>query len=561
MKRSIGKILSGVILSSLILFCCGLATMADNPKTSAEDMNPPILTHFELKRTNVEAPGRIAVVGDATDEISGISRFSASFCNMETGKCISVDLEKEYWAIVRDKYGEHEQKFAYTDGKFHGYIDIDQYIPSGEYCIDLITVGDKAGNTQDLYGPGFRLYKEYLIDYPDDILPDQYKDLKITVTNKNGTEDVTPPTLTQLELSGTSMEAPGEIDIVADTTDDISGATLITVSFRNKVADKTLNTFLNKDDTATGQNSNGRNRYDTAYNDGKFHGNIYFDRYTPSGEYYIDHIHVVDNAGNSQSLIGLGSKDYNWKQEYHPDDILPDQYKDLKITVTNTNGTEDVTPPTFTEIELGRTSINTPARIEVIGDATDDISGIDRFSVRFRNKETGKCIGANLSDKDPEGFNGIDGEYIYVTLYEDGKFHGYIYVYENTPSGDYYMESILLKDEADNDQTWYGFGAEDYDLYLKNEPKKLLPDKYSNLKIRVTNTGIRLNTTDPALEDNETESDIYFDHWVEKGDTLWGIAKKYRTTVDDLMTLNPNIKDRSLIYVGDLIKYKYGERD
>ncbi len=409
MKRSIGKILSGVILSSLILFCCGLAAMADNPKTSAEDMNPPILTHFELKRTNVEAPGRIAVVGDATDEISGISRFSASFCNMETGKCISVDLEKEYWAIVRDKYGEHNQKFAYTDGKFHGYIDIDQYIPSGEYCIDLITVGDKAGNTQDLYGPGFRLYKEYLIDFPDD--------------------------------------------------------------------------------------------------------------------------------------------------------ILPDQYKDLKITVTNTNGTEDVTPPTFTEIELGRTSINTPARIEVIGDATDDISGIDHFSVRFRNKETGNCIGAYLSDKDPEGFNGIGGEYIYVTLYEDGKFHGYIYVFENTPSGDYYMESILLKDEADNDQTWYGFGAEDYDLYLKNEPKKLLPDKYSNLKIRVTNTGIRLNTTDPALDDNETESDIYFDHWVEKGDTLWGIAKKYRTTVDDLMTLNPNIKDRSLIYVGDLIKYKYGERD
>lgn len=41
-------------------------------------------------------------------------------------------------------------------------------------------------------------------------------------------------------------------------------------------------------------------------------------------------------------------------------------------------------------------------------------------------------------------------------------------------------------------------------------------------------------------------------HIVVKGDTLWGIAKKYGTTVDALVKLN-NIPNRNLIYVGQVI--------
>lgn len=43
---------------------------------------------------------------------------------------------------------------------------------------------------------------------------------------------------------------------------------------------------------------------------------------------------------------------------------------------------------------------------------------------------------------------------------------------------------------------------------------------------------------------------------VKKGDTLSGIAKKYKTTVAALVKLNPQIKDPNLIYIGQKIRIK-----
>ena len=40
---------------------------------------------------------------------------------------------------------------------------------------------------------------------------------------------------------------------------------------------------------------------------------------------------------------------------------------------------------------------------------------------------------------------------------------------------------------------------------------------------------------------------------VKSGDTLSGIAKANNTTVHALMTLNPSIKDKNLIHVGQVI--------
>lgn len=47
-----------------------------------------------------------------------------------------------------------------------------------------------------------------------------------------------------------------------------------------------------------------------------------------------------------------------------------------------------------------------------------------------------------------------------------------------------------------------------------------------------------------------TSTPIY--HVVQKGDTLWGISRKYGVSVDRLVELN-GIKDRNRIYVGQKI--------
>lgn len=46
----------------------------------------------------------------------------------------------------------------------------------------------------------------------------------------------------------------------------------------------------------------------------------------------------------------------------------------------------------------------------------------------------------------------------------------------------------------------------------------------------------------------------FVNYTVKKGDTLSAIAKKYNTTVDVIMSVNPDIKDPNKIYVGQVIK-------
>lgn len=40
------------------------------------------------------------------------------------------------------------------------------------------------------------------------------------------------------------------------------------------------------------------------------------------------------------------------------------------------------------------------------------------------------------------------------------------------------------------------------------------------------------------------------DYWVARGETLSEIARRYRTTVEDILTANPNLTDQDQIYVG-----------
>lgn len=40
---------------------------------------------------------------------------------------------------------------------------------------------------------------------------------------------------------------------------------------------------------------------------------------------------------------------------------------------------------------------------------------------------------------------------------------------------------------------------------------------------------------------------------VRTGDTLWALAQKFGTTIEEIMEVNPQIKDPNRIYVGQVI--------
>src|SRR5690606_35340382 len=50
-------------------------------------------------------------------------------------------------------------------------------------------------------------------------------------------------------------------------------------------------------------------------------------------------------------------------------------------------------------------------------------------------------------------------------------------------------------------------------------------------------------------------------HTVSKGDNLTKLAKKYKTSVDDLMKWNPNIKDKNKIFSGSVLNVTDPSKD
>ena len=74
--------------------------------------------------------------------------------------------------------------------------------------------------------------------------------------------------------------------------------------------------------------------------------------------------------------------------------------------------------------------------------------------------------------------------------------------------------------------------------------------QYSGLATRVTQAA-ESGAERPAQATDQTAY-----HRVVKGDTMWGLAKRYGCSLTELIRLNPQIKNPNLIYVGQEVRVR-----
>ena len=266
------------------------------------------------------------------------------------------------------------------------------------------------------------------------------------------TVDVTPPELVSVTLSKSTLSTGEKIEVVAEAIDDVSGVEYFSVSFKgpNDIGIETQLYSFYYDD----------NYNKVSYADGKWHGYIEPDRYKPSGEYKISSIFLMDKAENRKYYYQSGSMGT----------IIPDNTKGLSIQLINTNE-EDVTPPEITSLTILTNQVETPSVVEIIGEATDDVSGVEYFSVSFKGPND---IGIEVqlySYYYDENYNKVS--------YGDGKFHGEIDINQYKPSGEYKISSIFLMDKAENRKYYY----------QSSSMGAIIPNCIKDISLQVANNG------------------------------------------------------------------------
>ena len=155
--------------------------------------------------------------------------------------------------------------------------------------------------------------------------------------------------------------------------------------------------------------------------------------------------------------------------------------KNLSFDVIESD-TPDSTPPVLRSITLSASTVTAPGQLEVIAEASDDVSGMSDIYVHFQCEETGKRLIASLYPGYWE-YDGVTYEQYYVP-YADGKLHGTLEIDQYVESGTFRVYHVQLRDIADNVSHYYS-----------DEYRDQLPEQVKNLQLRVRNVGADVVTS------------------------------------------------------------------
>ena len=291
-KQTLAMLLAAAMVLSMPLGAYAQGTAegensTDSVQPYVVDTEAPTISKISIDKINLKAGETATVTIEASDDVSQLMTFSASF--RREGN------EDDY--IMTD--------FSDRDTPSVAELEISPYLPSGTYVLDSIQIIDNAGN--------HRYYDAEPTEGYSEELPNS---ISITITNDDEV-DTEAPKVNSISIDKTNLKAGETAKVTIEASDDVSGLETFYAQFKREGSenDYILTDFSGRDTPSVAE--------------------LKISPYLPSGTYILNEIFVSDNAGNSRR--------YKAEPTGGHSEELPNS---LKITVIND---DSVTPPTQPE--------------------------------------------------------------------------------------------------------------------------------------------------------------------------------------------------------------------
>lgn len=234
----------------------GVSTPPTIPEPT--DKIPPVLNSIITSTSQVTGPGTVKLIAVVSDDDTGVNSVSANYLK-PSGKSYSLSLY-----------------FNSSSGKYEGSISIDKYEEMGDWKLNYVRLGDKAGNFKYIYDSVFN---------PTSSEKQDFSNCKFYV--KGITPDLIAPSLDDLSrelIQNTNNTAL--IKLFAEVSDDLSGVKTNSVyAVYQKPSGKNITVGFNRNEST-----------------GKYEASIPIDKYDETGTWKMRYLSVEDNKGNSRTI-------------------------------------------------------------------------------------------------------------------------------------------------------------------------------------------------------------------------------------------------------------------
>lgn len=405
------------------------------------DTTPPEIEKLVLNKTTFCYGDYIEVLAVITDDLSGVKQAELTFTNGDQFLLVPLFFNRYVMASGRE--------VTFTDGNYHGCIEVPKNYVSGTYELQSITAVDRLNNT-------LKFSKE------EHTLPEKLEAIRFEVYQLSA--DITRPTVESLTIDKTLVNTPGEIVVAGTVNDNLSGVSDIYVEFKAENGDfLSASLFYNYyiyHDPVTGR------IVKESFNDGRWYGYINIGQYGSPGVFKINYVYVRDRADNVQ-VYGMGTP-------------IPSAFCELQFVVQN--DTPDITKPVIELLEIDQMIVNAPGGIIVAGTVSDDLSGVSEAYVQFRT-ENNDILATSLFRNQVSYRDPVTGQ-ILTKTFNDGRWYGYIDVGKYKAPGLFKIYSARIMDQVGNTQV-YGYETP-------------IPDAFSDLQFVVQND--TPDITKPVME-------------------------------------------------------------